>query len=129
MDVSMAIEWLVPAAQYFGSLTDNTRDSFEMLSWNDERPKPTWENVEFAWEESQKPNVSDLADKALARRDELLVAAALRIAPLQDAVDLGDETPEEETYLKQWKQYRVALNRISQQPDFPMDIKWPVASN
>ncbi len=38
--------------------------------------------------------------------------ATLAIAPLQDAVDLGEETAEEVVLLKAWKQYRVALNRL-----------------
>lgn len=45
------------------------------------------------------------------------------IAPLQDAVDLDEATDEETALLKQWKQYRVALNRLdlSTAPD----ITWP----
>lgn len=46
MDVALTIEALVPAAQYFGSVTDNTRESFEALDWRDEREKPTWEQLE-----------------------------------------------------------------------------------
>ncbi|SAK88393.1 Caudovirales tail fiber assembly protein [Caballeronia temeraria] len=57
-----------------------------------------------------------------ARRDSLLATAALAIAPLQDAVDLDDATDEEAALLKQWKQYRVAVNRVdlTQWP-----VQWP----
>ncbi|CAL8476392.1 tail fiber assembly protein [Caballeronia sp. S22] len=47
-----------------------------------------------------------------ATRDALLAAAAVAIAPLQDAVDLDIATDGEVAFLKQWKQYRVAVNRV-----------------
>lgn len=66
------------------------------------------------------------APEVLALRDTLLAEAAIRIAPLQDAVDLDDATPAEIAALKAWKQYRVALNRIEQQAGFPASVNWPV---
>ncbi|WP_152222789.1 tail fiber assembly protein [Pseudomonas sp. SCB32] len=39
--------------------------------------------------------------------------AGLRINPLQDAVDLGKATEEEQRSLQEWKKYRVALSRLS----------------
>lgn len=62
---------------------------------------------------------------AVQRRDELLAVAALRIAPLQDAADLGSATDAEAALLLSWKQYRVELNRIEQQAGFPTVIEWP----
>ncbi|OUR39426.1 phage tail protein [Enterobacter roggenkampii] len=61
---------------------------------------------------------------AEAKRASLMAGASVAISPLQDAVDLGDSTPEEEALLKKLKQYRVELNRldISKAPD----ISWPV---
>jgi len=67
------------------------------------------------------------ATEVLAQRDALLTQAALRIAPLQDAVDLGDATATEEAALKAWKQYRVKLMRIEQQSGFPTSVVWPDA--
>lgn len=49
------------------------------------------------------------------------------IAPLQDAVDLDDATEGEAALLKQWKRYRVALNRLPEQPGYPDAIDWPIA--
>lgn len=63
--------------------------------------------------------------KAFAKRDQLLSEATARISPLQDAVDLGEATANEEASLKKWKQYRVAVNRVDQQPGFPTSIAWP----
>lgn len=52
-------------------------------------------------------------------------AADSAIAPLQDAFDLDDATEAEATALKAWKKYRVALNRLPDQPGYPTDIDWP----
>ncbi|WLW59810.1 tail fiber assembly protein [Achromobacter sp. PD1] len=71
------------------------------------------------------PTAEQLATAALIKRDRLLRDAATRIAPLQDAVDLGVATEEEDAKLLAWKRYRVALNRIEQQPGYPSDFVWP----
>lgn len=73
------------------------------------------------------PTPEQLATAALVKRDILLRNAATRIAPLQDAVDLGIATDEEAAALLSWKQYRVALNRINTQEGFPANIVWPVS--
>lgn len=72
------------------------------------------------------PTPEEALASALAKRDNLLSVAAIRIAPLQDAVDLEEATTADVTLLKKWKQYRIAVNRIDQQEGFPSDITWPV---
>ena len=47
-----------------------------------------------------------------ALRDAYLSVAALAIAPLQDAVDLGEATTDESVSLLKWKKYRIAVNRV-----------------
>lgn len=74
-----------------------------------------------------EPTQAEQAALALAERDRLLSRASLRMAPLQDAIDLGRATQEEVASLTLWKQYRVDLNRIEQQEAFPKHVKWPVA--
>jgi hypothetical protein len=78
-------------------------------------------------EREPPPVPAPTADEVLAQRDALLAVAALRIAPLQDAVDLDVETGDEVAALTEWKQYRVDLNRIELQAGFPDAIEWPVA--
>lgn len=68
----------------------------------------------------------ELAAAATLKRDELLTQAALRIAPLQDAADLGVATATDTANLTLWKQYRVDVNRVSGQPGFPATIDWPL---
>jgi hypothetical protein len=50
MDVALAIEALLPAAEYFGSTTPNSKDCFDNLNWLDERPKPSWQDILDAYE-------------------------------------------------------------------------------
>ena len=54
----------------------------------------------------------ELTAQASTKRDSLMLTASAAIAPLQDAVDIGDATEDETALLKEWKQYRVALNRL-----------------
>ncbi|WP_426201017.1 tail fiber assembly protein [Pseudomonas sp. TWP3-1] len=68
-----------------------------------------------------------LVNEAMAKVDRLLEQAALRIAPLQDAVDIDEETEDEGVRLKAWKKYRVALNRLAEQAGYPQIIAWPIA--
>lgn len=68
-----------------------------------------------------------VSTEVLAQRDTLLREASVRIAPLQDAVDLDMASVEEKNSLTQWKQYRVLLNRIQDQPGFPRSFEWPTA--
>ena len=60
-----------------------------------------------------------------AKRDNLLALAAIRMAPLQDAVDLGKATDGDIAALTAWKLYRIDLGRLSDQPGYPADIEWP----
>ncbi|MBA1195723.1 tail fiber assembly protein [Pseudomonas plecoglossicida] len=98
--------------------------------------------LELGERQSAAPGIIDwsqvitVEDKAKAAADELLAdvaaeqalrraAADTAIAPLQDAVDLDEATELEVAALKQWKRYRVALNRLPDQPGYPSAIDWP----
>jgi hypothetical protein len=50
IDIALGIEALVPAAQYFGSTTANDKAAFDGLNWFDEREKPTWAQVQKAYD-------------------------------------------------------------------------------
>ena len=49
IDVALGIEAILPAPQYFGSVTANTKEAFDNLNWQDEREKPTWKQVQDAY--------------------------------------------------------------------------------
>lgn len=74
--------------------------------------------------------------KAQAAADQLLATvvseqaqrravADAAIAPLQDAVELGEATEAEAALLIAWKRYRMALSRLPDQEGYPNDIAWP----
>ncbi len=45
MDVASALDVLVPAAVYTGSLTANTQEAYEGVQWGDGRAKPGWSDL------------------------------------------------------------------------------------
>jgi len=63
--------------------------------------------------------------RVLAERDARMAQAAIRVAPLQDAVDVEGSASGDELLLNSWKRYRIALNRIEQIPGFPHSFVWP----
>ena len=56
--------------------------------------------------------------RVIAETARLRALADTAIAPLQDAVDIDDATDAEVALLKAWKKYRVALNRLPDQPGY-----------
>lgn len=68
----------------------------------------------------------ELRAQAEVKKTELLSAATVAIAPLQDAVDEGMATAEETAALSEWRQYRVKVRRVdTSNPEWPPlpDIK------
>lgn len=68
--------------------------------------------------------IEQLISMSEYKKKELMSEATVLMAPLLDAVDLGISTPEEEARLKEWKIYRVMLNRVD--TSTAPDIEWPV---
>ena len=66
---------------------------------------------------------AEYVSQAEAERESSMALAAAAIAPLQDAVDIGDATDEERASLQGWKKYRVALNRLDLTA--APDVQWP----
>ncbi len=92
-------------------------------------PRPSefheWAGADWALNEAAQS--AALAAQVKQQRDAALHEATTRIAPLQDAVDLGMATEAEAEQLRQWKVYRVQLSRIEQQAGFPASVDWPAA--
>lgn len=70
---------------------------------------------------------AQLLAAVVSENARLRAVADKAIAPLQDAVDIDDATSDEVLLLKAWKKYRVALNRLPDQPGYPTTIDWPAA--
>lgn len=77
MDIALTIHELVPGAAYFGSVTANTKEAFDGIRWMDERPKPTWAEMEAKWLELEPDLGTDEANEELiqAKMRELAVEA------------------------------------------------------
>lgn len=84
-----------------------------------------WNGVEWIPDpEAQKAFAVKDAEK---QKNDRLSEATMKINILQDAVELNIATDEEVENLKQWKQYRVLLNRID--INVAPDIAWPTVHN
>lgn len=70
--------------------------------------------------ERPAPTPEQLVAQAEVEKLRLLRIATEKIAPLQDAVDLGVANDKETADLLAWKQFRVLVNRVKPEaPDWP----------
>ncbi len=58
---------------YFGSVTDNTEQSYNLITWLDDRKKPTWIELNTQWEilnsEIKKTECKNQAKQLIAQSD------------------------------------------------------------
>ncbi len=70
MDIALAVEKILPAAKYRGSVVANTRDCWKTAVWQDTRiPKPTWAEIESAWEQLSTPSLMEVKVWRIAEVD------------------------------------------------------------
>lgn len=108
------IDELLIRQQSGESLVSDSNDNLIFVQWTTDKYK-TWsaKDNDFVYVE----NYRELAQAdAEIQKQALMSEASDAIAPLQDAVDLDMATPEEESVLKEWKKYRVLLNRVDTSP-------------
>lgn len=73
-----------------------------------------------AWVKDEAAEKTAQLRQAEETKSRLLQMASGKIAPLQDAVDLGIATDDEKVQLDEWKMYRVQVNRVKpSEPDWP----------
>ncbi|HAK0562017.1 TPA: tail fiber assembly protein, partial [Salmonella enterica] len=73
-----------------------------------------------AWVKDEAAEKAAQLRQAEETKSRLLQMASEKIAPLQDAVDLGLATDDEKAQLDEWKKYRVLVNRVdTSNPDWP----------
>lgn len=102
----------------------NDGRGFWSVGGPDEVGPDQWYSVELPSE--TRPSTEELNQNAIEKKFRLLAGAALRVAPLQDAIDTGRASDNETALLSLWKHYRIDLNRIEQQAGFPIEIDWPL---
>jgi hypothetical protein len=88
MDVALAIETLVTGAEYFGSTTNNTKDCFDNLDWQDSRTKPSWKQLQDAWVILEPKLIAEAEAKAQAKATAEAKLAALGLTT-EDLKALG----------------------------------------
>lgn len=104
MDIAIAIDALVPGAQYFGTLTGGTLDEFDALDWLDERQKPTWPALQTASLEATKRKLKAQIDTAAEReRLKYITAGTGQAMTYQQKAEeaaafLSDENPDPAHY-------------------------------
>ena len=79
------------------------------------------------WVTDTEAQKDALIAQAESTKQSLLAETTDAIAPLQDAVDLDMATDEEEAFLKEWKKYRVLLNRVD--TSTAPDVEFPEKPN
>lgn len=107
------------------------KDTNEVYAYESDQERQEWgapDLVEMTQKEVDahlNPPISkeQLIAEAESQKQRLISKASEEIAPLQDAVDLSMATDEEEASLKEWKKYRVLLNRVD--TSTAPDIDWP----
>ena len=102
-----------------GSLPENT------TTQPPDVPYPLWNGNE--WVSDATAEHAGQVANATELKSSLMLEASERIATLQDAVDLGMATDDEQNQLTAWKTYRVELSRVN--PEDAPDIGWPDKPN
>ncbi|NHB98015.1 tail fiber assembly protein [Photorhabdus stackebrandtii] len=73
------------------------------------------------WAHILPPTKEELQQYAENKKQQFIIKSSEKIAPLQDAVDLGIATEDEKEALLSWKKYRVTLNRIDIEQAFAIE--------
>jgi hypothetical protein len=96
-------------------------------------PAEGWTAVEadgiwtFAAPVPPVPTDADLKATAMTQRDALLSAAGEATAGMADAYIAGLLDAADTATFKTYAAYKLALNKIEQQPGYPAAIDWPIA--
>ncbi|EHI1800100.1 TPA: tail fiber assembly protein [Salmonella enterica subsp. enterica] len=82
-----------------------------------------WDSKAKVWVNDEAAETAARLHEAEGTKSRLLQMASGKIAPLQDAVDLGIATDDEKAQLDEWKKYRVLVNRVdTSNPDWPAKL-------
>jgi hypothetical protein len=82
----------------------------------------SYEDGIFSPPKTYEPSIEEIILLNKQQQDYLLSVTALRLAPLQYAVNLGIATEQEQSQLISWKEYSVYVNRVdltNLNPDWP----------
>lgn len=77
IDIRTALEQLGTGWQFGGSVTDGTQEAWDAVTWEDERTKPTWEDLLAVVTVLSTSEQINLVEKAYAEKLAALDAALL----------------------------------------------------
>ena len=120
IDIRLALEQLGTAWQFGGSVTDGTQQAWDVVVWEDERPKPSWDELCAA---HATATTAALFTSLRAERDVRLASTDKMLLP---------DYPISADALAQVKAYRTALRDLPDQPGAPWpdgDVPWPIKPN
>lgn len=136
MDLALAIDQLIPGARYSGSCTANDYAAFIALIWEDQRAKPTWEQLLGSSTTAQGASLCKQIDAAADAARAAVAGDALRaveydrarieaeqfaaagyqgnIPPMVAAWAINGRTPQQaaESILQEAAQYTAALVQL-----------------
>lgn len=75
------------------------------------------------WVDIPPPSKAQAVQAAKVDKSQRLALATKKIAPLQDAQELGIASADEQAQLLAWKRYRVLINRVD--AEAAPDVDWP----
>jgi hypothetical protein len=73
------------------------------------------------------PTDAEVLEAVQERASRELRRANSEVTKYQDRVDVDDASAADVALLRAWKIYRVGLNRLPDQENFPHSVTWPVA--
>ena len=115
MNITLSILNLVEGANFaFNCINNDTKQSYDRIEWNDERPQPTWKQVEESWN-SIKLEIGLI--EVRKQRDMLLSKCDWTIMP-----DSPLSEKDKEAYIK----YRQELRDLPDNIKNIDKVKWPV---
>jgi hypothetical protein len=87
MDVALAIDGIVPGAEYIGTFEENTEEEYNNITWNDSRDKPTWAEI-VSKDATLQLEIAKYEQKELIRENFLVDT----LQPVEVVDENGDDT-------------------------------------
>lgn len=104
MDVALALDKLIPAAKYRGSLSTNTQEAYNKLIWEDERDKPSWIQIEASNSELVRENIRQEKIKEIQKLEDDLEIKLLEKKLFRKLLLEEEITQEEKQKIRQHHQ-------------------------
>ena len=123
MDVALILDRIVPAADYFGSLTADTEAAFDAITWNDGTTKPTW--AEMVTEEAVCDAECLWSDTRATRTPLMATALEVLDKHRNQLEQTGGATDIDAAKNTEWADYLQELRDVTIDFATPDLVVWP----